>query len=57
MFALESVLLRSVVCVEGIGGGVDSVPGVELEDVVVFFEVAGAELEGLGALEVIGGGV
>lgn len=57
MFALESVLLRTVVCVEGIGGGVDSVPGVELEDVVVFFEVAGAELEGLRALEVVGGGV
>lgn len=57
MFALESILLRGVVYVEGIGGGVDSVPGVELEDVVIFFEVAGTELEGLGAFEVVGRGV
>lgn len=57
MLALEGVLLRGVFGVEGIGGGVDAVPGVELEDVVGFFEVTGAELEGFGALEVVGGGV
>ena len=35
--------------------GLDVVPGVEFEDVVAFFEVALAELEGVGAFGVVGG--
>ena len=39
------------------GVGLDVVPGVEFVDVVADFEVAGAELEGGRAFEVVGGGV
>lgn len=51
--ALRAVLLLR----EGEVGAVDDhvVPGVELEDIVAFFEVARAEGEGVGAFLVVGG--
>jgi hypothetical protein len=48
--ALELLFGKGFVCV--VDG--DVVPGVELEDVVAFFEVARAEGEGVGSLLVVG---
>lgn len=49
--ALAGVLEEGVGVVGGVGLGV--VPGVEFVDVVAFFQVARAELEGVGAFEVV----
>ena len=35
--------------------GLDVVPGVEFKDIVAFFEVTGAKLEGVSTFEVVGG--
>lgn len=49
--ALARVLQEGVFVVDGVGW--DVVPGVEFVDFVAFFEVARAELEGVGAFQVV----